>query len=222
MFHFSDRRGATVILIKTVLWNKRSVLRRQCSDTNRNMKKVGVLPIRIVKSNVSSVGPSSERNLDMNGSWFLSDEGPTLKTLVILVFVWGGRQGESRQLPCKLLSINSYQLPCIFVCQGLETRNHFHNIYFCRPPLASTLTRKSHSLSIKYSHQACSKSQQVVIMPMAAFCCSPNCGQLGTLQSHMQLIWTTDMQLNENNEWRHKPLYWLGGTALWQRCCVGL
>ena len=30
--------------------------------------KVGVLPIRIVKSNVSSVGPSSERN-----------EGPTLE-----------------------------------------------------------------------------------------------------------------------------------------------
>ena len=33
-------------------------------------KKVGVLPIRIVKSNVSSVGP-----------WFLSDEGPTVETL---------------------------------------------------------------------------------------------------------------------------------------------
>ena len=37
-------------------------------------KKVGVLPIRIVKS-VSSVGPSSERNV------ILSDEGPTLETL---------------------------------------------------------------------------------------------------------------------------------------------
>ena len=38
-------------------------------------KKVGVLPIRIVKSNISSVGPSSERIM------FLSDEGPTLQTL---------------------------------------------------------------------------------------------------------------------------------------------
>ena len=37
-------------------------------------KKVGVLPIRIVKSNVSSVGPSS-------GFLFLSDEGSMLKTL---------------------------------------------------------------------------------------------------------------------------------------------
>ena len=38
-------------------------------------KKVGVLPIQIVWSNVSSIGPSSERN------WFLSDEGPMLETL---------------------------------------------------------------------------------------------------------------------------------------------
>ena len=44
-------------------------------------KKVGVLPIRIVKSNVSSVGPSSERN-----NIFLSDEGPTLETLDFLYF----------------------------------------------------------------------------------------------------------------------------------------
>ena len=39
--------------------NKRSVLRRQSRDTNRNYEKVGVLPSRIVKSNVSSVGLSS-------------------------------------------------------------------------------------------------------------------------------------------------------------------
>ena len=44
--------------------NKRSVLRRQSRDTNRNMKRlVPALPIRIVKSNVSSIGPTSERNL---------------------------------------------------------------------------------------------------------------------------------------------------------------
>ena len=30
---------------------------------NRNIKRFGVLPIRIVKFNVSSVGPSSERNM---------------------------------------------------------------------------------------------------------------------------------------------------------------
>ena len=35
-------------------------------------KKVGVVPTRIVKSNVSSIGPSSEKN---------RDEGPRLKTL---------------------------------------------------------------------------------------------------------------------------------------------
>ena len=38
------------------------VLRRQSSDTNRNMKRLVFMPIRIVKSNVSSLGPSSERN----------------------------------------------------------------------------------------------------------------------------------------------------------------
>ena len=37
-------------------------------------EKVGVLPIRIVKSNVSSVGPSSERN-----------EGPTFETLDFII-----------------------------------------------------------------------------------------------------------------------------------------
>ena len=39
-------------------------------------KNVGVLPIRIEQSNVSSNGPSSKRNL-----LFLSDEGPMLETL---------------------------------------------------------------------------------------------------------------------------------------------
>ena len=44
--------------------NKHSVLRRQCGRYKSKYKKVGhgVLPIRIVKSNVSSIGPSSERN----------------------------------------------------------------------------------------------------------------------------------------------------------------
>ena len=40
------------------------MLRRQCSDTNQNIKRlVHVLPTQIVNSNVSSVGPSSERNV---------------------------------------------------------------------------------------------------------------------------------------------------------------
>ena len=43
-----------------MLKNKRSVLRRLRYESE--YKKVGVLPIRIIKSNVSSVGPSSERN----------------------------------------------------------------------------------------------------------------------------------------------------------------
>ena len=42
------------------LLKERSVLRRQSRDTNRNIRKVGVLPIWIAKSNVSSIGPSSE------------------------------------------------------------------------------------------------------------------------------------------------------------------
>ena len=42
-------------------------------------KKVCVLSIRIVKSNVSSVGPSSERNIPYI---LLSDEGPTLLLLL--------------------------------------------------------------------------------------------------------------------------------------------
>ena len=52
--------------VATTPKNKRSVLRRQCSDTNRNGKKVGVLPIRIVKSNVSNV---SERNMMFTRSY---------------------------------------------------------------------------------------------------------------------------------------------------------
>ena len=39
-----------------------SVLRRAVFRYKSKYKKVGVLPIRIVKSNVSSIGPSSERN----------------------------------------------------------------------------------------------------------------------------------------------------------------
>ena len=39
-----------------------SVLRRTVFRYKSKYKKVGVLPIRIVKSNVSSIGPSSERN----------------------------------------------------------------------------------------------------------------------------------------------------------------
>ena len=45
------------------------MLRRQSRDTNRNNKKVGVVPIRIVKSDVSPF------------FFFLSDEGPMLETL---------------------------------------------------------------------------------------------------------------------------------------------
>ena len=50
---------------------------RQSWDRKSKYKKVGVLPIRIAKSNVSSVGPSSEGNRET----FLSDEGPILETL---------------------------------------------------------------------------------------------------------------------------------------------
>ena len=52
-------------------------MRRKCSDANRNIKKVGVVPIRKVMFNVSSVGPFSERNI------IISDEGPTLETFDI-------------------------------------------------------------------------------------------------------------------------------------------
>ena len=45
-------------------------------------KKVGVLPIRIVQSNVSSIGPSSEILIIF---LFLSDEGPMLETLVYTI-----------------------------------------------------------------------------------------------------------------------------------------
>ena len=46
-------------------------------------KKVGVLPIWILNSNVSSVSRSSERNMFL--FLFLSDEGPTLETLYFTV-----------------------------------------------------------------------------------------------------------------------------------------
>ena len=46
------------------------------SRTGLKYKKIGALPIWKVKYNVSSAGPSSERNRS-----FLSDKGPTLKTL---------------------------------------------------------------------------------------------------------------------------------------------
>ena len=51
------------------------MLRRQSRDTNRNIKRCGVLPIWKVKSNISSGGPSSERNI-----CFCLTEGPTLET----------------------------------------------------------------------------------------------------------------------------------------------
>ena len=40
--------------------NKRSVLRRQSRDTNRNIKRSVYCQIRIVKSNVSCICPSSK------------------------------------------------------------------------------------------------------------------------------------------------------------------
>ena len=45
--------------------NKCSVLRRQCSDTNQNIKRL-VCCQQIVKSNVSNVSPSSERNISVS------------------------------------------------------------------------------------------------------------------------------------------------------------
>ena len=60
--------------------NIRSVLRRQSRQRYKSKhEKVGVLQILIVKSNVSSVGPSSERNSCHDHVF--SDEGPTLETL---------------------------------------------------------------------------------------------------------------------------------------------
>ena len=50
----------------------------KCHTYKSKYKKVGVLPIRRVTSNVLSVGPSSEKNMrTVSGS----DEGPTLETL---------------------------------------------------------------------------------------------------------------------------------------------
>ena len=44
--------------------NKRCVPRCSCTaEVQIEIQKVGVLPIRIIKSNVSSVGHSSERNM---------------------------------------------------------------------------------------------------------------------------------------------------------------
>ena len=51
-------------------------LRRQ----SRNVKRVGVLPIRMIKSNVSSVSWPFVRE-----KRFLSDEGPTLETLDFII-----------------------------------------------------------------------------------------------------------------------------------------
>ena len=49
------------------------MLRIQCRDQYKSKyKKVGVQPLRIVKSNVSSVGPLRQRE---------TDEGPTVETL---------------------------------------------------------------------------------------------------------------------------------------------
>ena len=44
-------------------------------------EKVGQLPIRIIKSNVSSVGPSSERNRKKFLFLSTKEEGSTLETL---------------------------------------------------------------------------------------------------------------------------------------------
>ena len=56
------RWNGTVVLHYQAVYNKRSALRWQYSDTNRYIRKVGVLPIRIVKPNVASIYPSRPRN----------------------------------------------------------------------------------------------------------------------------------------------------------------
>ena len=54
----------------------------------KSNKRVGVLPIQIVQSNVSSIGPLSERNRKKN-FLFLSDEGPMLETLDYTIRIGG-------------------------------------------------------------------------------------------------------------------------------------
>ena len=63
-FAFRHDEGSFARDVRPLLWAiyKRSVLRSQSDRYKSKYKKVGVLPMRIVKSNVSSVGPSSERN----------------------------------------------------------------------------------------------------------------------------------------------------------------
>ena len=76
------------------LYNSRDIPQLQCCALpmgqphacvcKSKYKKVGVLPIRIVQSNISSFGSSSERNRTKKKSFyflFVSDEGPMLETL---------------------------------------------------------------------------------------------------------------------------------------------
>ena len=53
-------------------------------------KKVGVLPTRIVKSNVSSVGPSSERNVSLINSQNVNRFKDDKKVNAILILVESG------------------------------------------------------------------------------------------------------------------------------------
>ena len=75
-----DRRDRTFSISAIVAIVSRRSLPSACIYIQSKYKKVGVLPIRIAWSNVSSIGPSSERNRKII-FLFLSDEGPMLETL---------------------------------------------------------------------------------------------------------------------------------------------
>ena len=86
-------------------------------------KKVGVLPIRIVKSNVSSVGPSLER--------IFSDEGSSLETLDL----------ETLSISALHQLFDSYSmsiiLKCVKLCIVAETvfKRRLHFVCYQRESL---------------------------------------------------------------------------------------
>ena len=94
-------------------------------------KNVGVLPIWIVKFNVLSVGPSSERNI------FLSDKGPTLETLNFTIHV-----GSTPTFSNFDLYLNTaYAAHYIYIHQHVDITKQtdylwwFHVKNFCYPSL---------------------------------------------------------------------------------------
>ena len=96
--------NTVILLVLARLYRKNNFIR------HTKFRKVGVLLIRIVKSNVSSVGPSSERNR--------TDEGPTLQTSDFTIHIGSTQTFLYFDLYLYSANVAHYVYPPLFTLSG--------------------------------------------------------------------------------------------------------